>query len=161
MSVKAKNSPIIIDFANADAELFRYTHNTVREKAAQGVKEFISCCKMAAECEAVNKAYNVANLSISSGEVPEEILKYLYIDRCAPLYFIKGVAESLGSSDGFETLIKRLNAIVRSSGADELNVDYNIEHQEYLDIVKATSKQKGIIAQEEEIFDNLGLPYHR
>ena len=161
MSVKAKNSPIIIDFANADAELFRYTHNTVREKAAQGVKEFISCCKMAAECEAVNKAYNVANLSISSGEVPEEILKYLYIDRCAPLYFIKGVAESLGSSDSFETLIKRLNAIVRSSGADELNVDYNIEHQEYLDIVKATSKQKGIIAQEEEIFDNLGLPYHR
>lgn len=161
MSVKAKHSPVIIDFANADAELFRYTHNTVREKAAQGVKEFISCCKMAKECNAVNNAYKVANLSISSGGVPEEVLKYLYIDRCAPLYFIKGVAESLGSSDSFEALITRLNAIVRSSGTDELNVDYNIEHQEYLDVVKATSRQKGIIAQEEEIFDNLGLPYHR
>ena len=69
MSIKAETKPIIIDFANAEAELFNGTHDTVREEAAEKIKEFINQCDLSDEYEITNEVYRLINSSISEAFV--------------------------------------------------------------------------------------------
>lgn len=111
MSITEDSTPLIIDFANADAELFRNSYDTLRDEAAERIQEFISGCTQSDDCEQLNQIYSSINMHVATDRVDDALLDYWYFDRKAPIYFIKGIAESMKCNESLESLVTRIRKI--------------------------------------------------
>ena len=158
MSIKAKTNPIIIDFANADAELFSGTHDTVREEAAATIREFIETCNTSEDYDTTNAVYKLVNMNISDGIISDDLLEYLYCDRKAPIYFIKGVADALNCSEGVEEIILRLHRILLDKGYEPIVPDIGLENEPRLSkFITGSITYPGILNEEIVAFNKNNL----
>lgn len=123
ISVKKNETPIIIDFANADAELFRKSYDTLRDEASERIQEFIGGCKQSEDCLVVNNIFKMVNMHVALDKLPDDMLEYLYFDRKAPIYFIKGIAESLKCDESIDSLVSRIYNIAKRVGFESFVFD--------------------------------------
>ena len=82
-----------------------------------------------------------------------KMVEYLYVDRKAPLYFIKGVSDSLNSSESIEDIIVRLNKILNNKGHEALVLDdFALGETRLSKFIVGSEARKGLIQLEMDIF---------
>lgn len=115
LSVKASNQPLILDLANADAELMSRALDTERENAVEKIKSFISGCEHDVyQNNSVNQIYKYINMCLDNEPIEDAMLDFWYFNRSAPIYFIWAISVSLGKKETLPSLMKRLNNICRA-----------------------------------------------
>lgn len=126
MSVKSNQTPLIIDFDNADAALFKRAMDSLRREAINRIREFTSECIVSPETKKLNAIYNRVKLSVSMDELPEDLIEYYYFDRNAPIYFIHGISKALKCDEALDSIVERIfNIAARLNYSDENIVDDN------------------------------------
>lgn len=114
VSVTASNQPLIIDLANADAELMNRAVDTEREEAVDKIKSFISGCEQDSyQNNAVNQIYKYISMCLDTEPIDNGMLDFWYFNRFAPIYFIWAISISLGKKETLPSLMKRLNDICK------------------------------------------------
>lgn len=130
MSVKSNQTPLIIDFDNADAALFKRAMDSLRREAITRIREFTSECDVAPETTQLNAIYNRVKLSVSMDELSEDLIEYYYFDRKAPIYFIHGIGKALKCDESLDSIVDKLYRIATSikgySYKDIINDNYVI-----------------------------------
>lgn len=112
VSVASNNQPLVIDLANADAELFNRAMTTDREIAMENVKEFIAGCDYDVyQNDAVNQIYKYIGMCLDTEPMDKSMIDFWYFDRFAPIYFIWAISISLGKKETLLALLNRLNNI--------------------------------------------------
>lgn len=157
MSVVEDGRPLIIDFANADAELFISSHDTLRDEAGERIKEFIGSCIQSEECSKLNMIYSSVNLYMSADKVDDSLLEYWYFDRNAPIYFIKGIAESLGCYESLDSIVKRIRLMsINKYGKQQVTLDdYLISEERVSKRLKGTKDRPGVILRQSMIVNEI------
>lgn len=115
MSVKSEQTPLIIDFDNADAALFKRAIDSLRREAINRIREFTSECIVAPETKQLNTIYNRVKLSVSMDELPESLIEYYYFDRKAPIYFIHGIGKALKCEESLDSIVDKIYRIATST----------------------------------------------
>lgn len=108
MSVTDASIPLIVDFSNADAELYHRSSDTLRDEAVDRIREFISNCKVTNNASELNSLYTQVKMHIAMDKLPDELVEYYYFDRYAPIYFIKGIAEAMNCSESVKSIAKTI-----------------------------------------------------
>lgn len=122
MSVKSNQTPLIIDFDNADAELFKRAIDSLRRQAMERIREFTTECKVAPETLQLNSIYSRVKLSVSMDELPEDLIEYYYFDRKSPIYFIDGIAKALKCNESLDSIVEKLLSIAASNNYSDSDV---------------------------------------
>lgn len=161
MSVNSDERPLIVDFENADSELFQQAgKNAARDEAVNRIQEFIQACEKSEDCGNLNNIYKMLNKHVDIDKIPNDMLEYFYYDRHMPIYFIKGIADSMHCSETLEALILRLIAIDKKKPDEEklLQPDLNFVNFSRLhkDII-GTPESPKLIQAEQDVFINLKL----
>lgn len=121
MKVNSTTTPVIIDLVNSEAELYTRTHRSYREDVAYRIKYFIDNSIHTDEYKKMCAIYDLANMAIPTGSLPDSIIEYMYFDRMAPIYFIMGIAEALKSTDSVKDIVDRLYQMAASK--NKANID--------------------------------------
>lgn len=109
ISVRDGNKPLIIDLANAAAELLDRTTNEQREDASNKIKKFIEGCEHDEyQNKTVDDIYKYINMCFDTEPLDEGLLDFWYFNRKSPIYFILGISKALGKKETLSTLLKRI-----------------------------------------------------
>lgn len=116
ISVTSSAQPIVIDFANAAAELQDRAITDDRAQALVAIKQFIGGCdKDETQTQAVNNLYKYTNMCFDTEELNEEFLRFWYLDRSAPIYYIHAISKAMGKKENPIVLISRLLEVCTKS----------------------------------------------
>lgn len=132
ISVAADNQPLIIDLANAAAELYDRTSDSQRDEAVKKIKLFIEGCNQdKAQNNAVDNFYKYINMCLDMTPIDPKLVEFWYLDRKAPIYFIYAISKALGKKETLESLLTIIDDEV------ERNNEYIILDTEFcLDIAR-------------------------
>lgn len=147
MSVRDSAKPLIVDFSNADSELYQRSTDTLRDEAVERIKEFINACEISGDAEKLNSIYSKVKMNISMDYIPEELIEYYYFDRKAPIYFIKGIAESRNCLEGVKSIVGKLYSICLSKYTrDKLRSDTYALTETRLNVALKGKKPQGLMS---------------
>ena len=160
MKVNSTTTPVIIDLVNSEAELYTRTHRSYREDVAYRIKYFIDNSIHTDEYKKMCAIYDLANMAIPSGSLPDSLIEYMYFNRMAPIYFIMGIAEALKSTDSVKDIVGRLYQMAASKNMNNIDDDsYIIKSNSALTrgrLSKQLLAPGGIISQVNEAVENGG-----
>lgn len=148
MSVRDHETPVIIDFANADAELFRKTRDTLRDEAVSRIQEFVDKAHLSKEAEDLNKVYMRVRMAVTTETLPAELLDYYYFNRQSPIYFIQGIADALDCPESLKDIIQKIRAIgIEKYGIADLTseIDYVITEKRINKKLVGTPEKPGLL----------------
>ena len=112
MSVKANNQPLIIDLANAAAELTVRAASAQRDEALTKIKKFIDgCVHDTTQNNTIDSLYGFTGMYLNNTPLPDELLRFWYVDRVAPIYFIYGISKAMMKNDTLASKILRIRDI--------------------------------------------------
>lgn len=143
MSVTEDSTPLIIDFCNADAELYRRTADTLREEAVKRIQEFIGKCTIHPDAKELNKLYSSVRMNVGMDYIPNGLIEHYYFDRKSPIYFIKGIAESQRCDEGISSIVHKIYQMCLDRySVDEFKSDKYAIGQTRLEITSKGGKGK-------------------
>ena len=117
ISISKNIKPLIIDFANADAELYIRAVSSNRDPAVDRIQQFIKKCdKCKEQNDVINQLYSILNMSIDGEPLSLEMMDYWYHDRKSPIYYMYGASISLGKKETLGSFLGRLNEMLTESG---------------------------------------------
>ena len=112
ISVKDNNKPLIIDLANAAAELQERAANSQRDEVLIKLKRFIEGCdQQRYQNTAINQLYTYCGMCLDTLPISNEALEFWYFDRHAPIYYIYSISRAMGKKETLESIIRRLYTI--------------------------------------------------
>lgn len=149
VSVAANNQPLIIDLANAAAELFDRTSDSQREDAVKKIKLFIDGCEQdKAQNKAVDNFYKYMNMCLDMTPIDPGLVDFWYFDRQAPIYFILGISKALGKKETLESLLVLIDDLSDNKGEYiVLDTEFCME----ISRIHKTIKKNYIVPQPEKL----------
>lgn len=150
ISVKDNNKPLIIDLANAAAELLDRTTTAQREDAARKIQKFIDGCDAHEGNSSIDELYKYINMCFSTEPIDEGLLEFWYFDRKAPIYFIAGINRALGKKETLSSILLRMkNMCQRKNKRLILDEEFCLSNNR----IHKTVKEKIIIPQRKLLED--------
>jgi hypothetical protein len=151
MSIASDERPLIIDFENADSELFDKAElSPSRAEAVDRIQDFVDGCDKSEDCNILTNIFACIEKNVTTNKISDDMLRFLYFDRHMPLYFIKGVAESIRCNETLESLAERIKKIQIKYNEEPLKLDRNIVNSSRLD-----SRLDDIIARSSDIIEEI------
>lgn len=100
ISLSTHIQPLIIDIQGIDSLLGVHKENTA--------EQFISMCEHSKQNKSIDKLSKYIQVFIDTDSLSDELLRYLYFDRNAPIYYIWFISKSLGKPYTIEEITQRV-----------------------------------------------------
>ncbi len=131
ISLSTDIQPLIIDIQDIDSLLGLHKENTA--------EQFISMCEHSKQNKSIDKLSKYIQVFIETDSLSDELLRYLYFDRNAPIYYIWFISKSLGKPYTIEEITQRVyNACKKVNRHNEFIMDTEMYSERQL---KHLSKQ--------------------